>query len=375
MEPVFVSSLARGEMAQMRSAARAAIDSLQMRPVMFETVPASRNDSRRALLDELGDCDVCLLLLGAEYGEPTERGVSATEDEFNEAVSRAIPVIALVQDIAHTPEQQEFVRRVRGSWSDGRFAPTFKDATDVGFAVVRALNAWRQRGAMGELQAAVLERARTLAAGSDRHGLAGAKARIVFVPVLGRPIMDATLLGERELADDLGMCARSSKLVSHDMALRHTIAKEGIEFEASAARGYEQLRLLVATDGSIVAEGEIASTSDFFRSSVVEASRLTTVIRESCWFAACAWKRVDRRDDIRQVATTVVIPDASMKVFSDEAFRGSSLSLGSFAASASVIMAPDPARVVRREDLGSERFVDESVAEVRRAFQLVGRTH
>ncbi len=65
-------------------------DSLQMRPVMFETAPASGEDSRRALLDELGRCDVVVLLLGAEYGERTERGVSATEDEFNEAVARSI---------------------------------------------------------------------------------------------------------------------------------------------------------------------------------------------------------------------------------------------------------------------------------------------
>jgi hypothetical protein len=159
------------------------------------------------------------------------------------------------------------------------------------------------------------------------------------------------------------------------MGLRHAITKEGVEFEASAARGYEQLRFLVATDGAIVAEGEIAGSSEFFRSSVIEASRLATVVQESCAFAACAWERIDRRDDIRQVATTVVVPDASMKVFSDEAFTGNSLSLGSFAGSGAVITAPDPPRVVRREDVGAERFVEESVAEIRRAFQLVGRMH
>jgi len=64
-----------------------------MRPVMFETAPASREDSRRALLDALGGCDVVVLLLGAEYGERTERGVSATEDEFNEAVRRGVPEV------------------------------------------------------------------------------------------------------------------------------------------------------------------------------------------------------------------------------------------------------------------------------------------
>jgi hypothetical protein len=170
VEHVFISSVARGEMAAIRAAARAAAESLQMRPMMFETAPASRDDSRRALLDELGGCDVVLLLLGAEYGERTERGVSATEDEFKEAASRGIPVIALVQQVTRSPEQDEFVSRVRGTWSDGRFAPTFTDSSDIAFAVVRALNAWRQRGATDEHQAAALERARA------RRGIEPARA-------------------------------------------------------------------------------------------------------------------------------------------------------------------------------------------------------
>ena len=167
-------------MVAIRASARAAVKSLQMRPVMFETAPASRDDSRRALLDELGGCDVVVLLLGAEYGERTERGVSATEDEFNEAVSRGIPVIALVQEIARSAKQDEFVSRVRGTWSEGRFAPDVQGRGDVGFAVVRALNTWRQRGATNEHQAAALERAGRLAVGvgpdrAEPHGCEGAR--------------------------------------------------------------------------------------------------------------------------------------------------------------------------------------------------------
>jgi len=257
-----------------------------MRPVMFETAPASRNDSRRALLDELGGCDVVLLILGAEYGERTERGVSATEDEFNEATSRGIPVIALVQQVSRSPEQDEFVSRVRGTWSEGRFAPTFKDASDVGFAAVRALNAWRQRGATNEHQVAALERARGLAVGSGRpgQGHTGAKARVVMVPILGRPIMDAVMLGEHGLGDNLGMCARMSGLVRHDMALTQKLTADGIEFEAADSPGYERLRFVVATDGAILAEGAV-SGSGLLGSSVIEGLSVRRVVEQSCAFA------------------------------------------------------------------------------------------
>lgn len=361
-------------MAAIRAAARAAAESLQMRPMMFETAPASRDDSRRALLDELGGCDVVLLLLGAEYGERTERGVSATEDEFKEAASRGIPVIALVQQVTRSPEQDEFVSRVRGTWSDGRFAPTFTDSSDIAFAVVRALNAWRQRGATDEHQAAALERARGLAVGSSRPGQShtGTKARVVIAPILGRPIMDAVMLGESGLGDDLGMCARSSGLVRHDMALKQKLTADGIEFEASDSRGYEPLRFMVATDGAILAEGAV-SGSGLLGSSVIEGLSVRRVVEQSCAFALGAWERIDHRDDVREVAATVAIPDASMKVYSDEEFTGNSLSMGNMMGSPAVVVAPDPPRVARREDLDSPKLVEQLVAEVRHAFLLEGR--
>jgi hypothetical protein len=361
-------------MAMIRAAARAALESLEMRPVMFETAPASRDDSRRALLDELGRCDVVLLLLGAEYGEPTERGVSATEDEFNEAKSRGIPVIALVQQIPRSAEQDEFVARVRGTWSEGRFAPEFKDAGDVGFAVVRGLNAWRQRGATNESQSAALERARSLAMGSGRPGQShtGAKARIVIVPISNRPIMDAVMLGETSLGDELGMSVRTSGLVRHDMAMTQKLTADGVEFESANSRGYEQLCFLVATDGAILAEG-VVSGSGAFGSSVIEAPNVRRVVEQGCAFALGAWARIDRRDEIRGVVATVAIPDASMKVYSDAEFTGGSLSLGSVFGSPAVVVAPDPPRVARREDIGSPEFVDQLIAEIRHAFLLQGR--
>jgi hypothetical protein len=375
VESVFISSLARGEMAAARAAARAAVQSLQMRPVMFETAPASRDDSRRALLDDLGRCDVVVLLLGAEYGERTERGVSATEDEFNEAVTRGIPVIALVQKAERSAEQDGFVARVRGMWSDGRFAPEFTDATDVGFAVVSALNAWRERGTTSEQQTAALERARGLALGSGRAGQShsGAKVRVVFVPVGARVLMDAVMLGEAGLGDDIGMSLRTSGLVRHDMAMTQRLTTDGVEFEAGNSQGFEQLRFLVARDGAILVEGPVSATG-MLGSSVIEAPKVRRVVEQTCVFARDAWKTIDRRDDVRDLAATVAVPDASMKVYSDSEFTGDSLSMGGLFGAPAVVVAPDPPLLARREGLGARELVDHLVAEVRQAFLLAGRS-
>lgn len=118
---VFISSLARGPMAAFREAARDAVDSLGMRPVMFETEPASTQDSRRALLDRIPQRDALLLILGAEYGEAAARGVSPTEEEFQEAVRHGVPVLAIVQEgIEREPARQEFIDGGRGTWEEAR---------------------------------------------------------------------------------------------------------------------------------------------------------------------------------------------------------------------------------------------------------------
>ena len=67
MERIFVSSLARGGMGAIRQGARDGVESLGMLPVMFETQPASDQNSRQALLDQIRNCDAYLLLLGALF--------------------------------------------------------------------------------------------------------------------------------------------------------------------------------------------------------------------------------------------------------------------------------------------------------------------
>ena len=65
MERVFISFVVSRRMAAIRQAVRAAVDSLDMRPVMFETEPARDEASRRALLDEVANPtrSSCLLAL------------------------------------------------------------------------------------------------------------------------------------------------------------------------------------------------------------------------------------------------------------------------------------------------------------------------
>jgi hypothetical protein len=372
MDRVFVSSIQAGY-GDVRARVREALESLGKRPLMAETVGASPDPSRRTLLDQVANCDVFLLILGSRYGDRGESGFSPTEDEFNEARQLGRPIIALIQEGERQAAQDEFIARVRGSWEEGHYAPTFKGADDVGMAVVRA---FRQLEEGEQTQARALPaaqaRAKELAELQDRRGSgSGAQARLVAVPVLGRPLLDALALDEPALGDDLMRLARDSGLVGQALGIEHAITTDGVRMVASNERDWERVELFVGSDGAVVAEASVGGTGNF-GGSLVMADRLEQVLTQAADLALSVWSRIDRGGDVRQVAVTAAIPDSSYKVFATEDVgnsMGMSMSLPPH------VVAPDPAIAVRREDLAGAEAIRRIVAAIKRVFQDAGGIH
>ncbi|UUY03013.1 DUF4062 domain-containing protein [Svornostia abyssi] len=372
MEQIFISSLARGDMAAVREAARRAVDALDMRPVMFETGAPSEDDSRRALLDRVANCDALLLLIGAEYGEPGDRGLSPTEEEFQHAVEHGIPVLAIVQDIARESAQEAFLARVRGAWEAGRLTGTFADAGDVAFAVTQALNDWRRRGAGGSTDVAAAARAAELARAAHRHGTfsGGSKLRVVIVPAGERPLLDALTLRDASLPDDLTMAARTAGLVPQSAGVDATVGRDRITLALRGGRGFEDLELSVGFDGSVVGEGAVGDDASMLGSAAVLANRARDVITGTCRFAEAVWARIDQRDVTRDVFVTSAVPDAQRKIYALETVGNSmSMPMGM----PPVLVAPDPPLRVARTDLSSA--VEQLEAELHRAFEIEGAIH
>jgi hypothetical protein len=111
---------------------------------MFENRPAANAPSRDELFEHIARSDLFMLVLGSAYGAAVESGKSATEEEFEEAERLGKPVLALLLAGDREPAQREFVNRVRGSWTVGRFVPEFKSPDDAGYAAVRALRWMRE---------------------------------------------------------------------------------------------------------------------------------------------------------------------------------------------------------------------------------------
>ncbi|WP_434588843.1 DUF4062 domain-containing protein [Pseudomonas sp. R4-76] len=93
---VFISSVVRG-FEQFRAAAKDAVETLDMKPVMSEHFGARAYSSEHACLTEVDQCDIYILILGANYGYELQPGLSVTQQEFHQAVSKRKPILVFIQ--------------------------------------------------------------------------------------------------------------------------------------------------------------------------------------------------------------------------------------------------------------------------------------
>ena len=137
---VFISSVRRG-LASERDYLPDLIRAIGHEPSRFEDFGARNATSRGACLEGVSQADAYVLLLGQHYGDEMEdSGVSATEEEFNVAQQRGIPILVFKKTgVTYDPTQQDFIRRL-GDYQQGRFWAEYTDEKTLGVLVARALH-------------------------------------------------------------------------------------------------------------------------------------------------------------------------------------------------------------------------------------------
>jgi hypothetical protein len=141
---VFISSLIQGH-GDVRRAAAEAIKRADCEPVRAEDFPASSTSPRTACLDGVASSDAVCLLLGKRYlaegGSLVPSGLSATHEEYNEAVRLRKPLLAFLDyrdDTPTEPAQQEFINQVTG-YVVGHWRKTFRTLDELGALLETAL--------------------------------------------------------------------------------------------------------------------------------------------------------------------------------------------------------------------------------------------
>lgn len=196
---VFISSVRRGLEAE-RDYLPDLIRALGHEPLRFEDFGAQDLTSRGACLGGLQEADVYLLLLGPTYGgEMDDSGLSATEEEFNTATGRGLPIYVFKKrNITPDKAQEGFLSRV-GNYQEGRFWTEFADNAELGVAVAKALQGHRPPAPPFAQQS--LSRAVQVPWRSEQTALPQPRDHIAVVEVHVVPIEQTTLRPVAALGD------------------------------------------------------------------------------------------------------------------------------------------------------------------------------
>lgn len=362
-------------MGDVRAAARAAIESLGLRPIMAETHGADPSSPQHAMLREVAEADCFLLLLGERYGESGPNGTSPTEDEFNEAVRRNKPILVVRQDVEMEPRQAEFLERVGGAWKGGRAWARFTDAGDVALNVVRAIRNAERSGEVGDLAPRAQERAAELAHAVSRppSGYYGSQARgrVVFVPLVDLPLLDVIVLQDGELEESLASFARTARIVPQAIGITTATSAEGFTVMGGEARHGEPPYAVIEIhmSGAVVLQHSVSVADErSFGQRRVDPERLADLVTSGAVYSLSVWDRIDPREDVQQVAVALGLAEASQFRFGS---GGSSSPGAAYRAAARLpdtLVVPEPALIMRRSDLSGERLTRRLVAEVRQRY-------
>lgn len=136
---VFISSVRKG-LEEERDSLPGLITALGHTPVRFEDFSAQTTPSREACLDALDSADVCLFLLGPNYGHVfPETGQSATHDEWVQAQRLGKPRLVYRKNgVRFEPDQHAFTRIVE-AYATGVFRDSFSNSIELQTKVVKGL--------------------------------------------------------------------------------------------------------------------------------------------------------------------------------------------------------------------------------------------
>jgi hypothetical protein len=133
---------------------------------------------------------------------------------------------------------------------------------------------------------------------------------------------------------------------------------------AQGSQHTDRTVVVFADDGAIAVESD-ASADGSMGFMAVSHAEASSVVRAAGQLAEALWGLVEAGDRVRQVAAAVGVPEASNCVYSMSGHVQGSVAIGS---APSPLIAPDPPVIVRRNDLGEDRFAEQLLVPLRRTF-------
>ena len=137
---VFISSVIYGY-EDYRDGVAEIIEGLGYDAIRSEDFPAQPNTPQQACLQAVRESDVMVLLLGAKYGTTQPSGLSATQEEYEEAERVDKFVLVFIESNTDLDQRQkQFIDDNVKSWNSGKMLNYFSNLTDLKYKVMRSLH-------------------------------------------------------------------------------------------------------------------------------------------------------------------------------------------------------------------------------------------
>lgn len=232
MKKVFISSVMKG-FADERKAAKSAVESLDMQPIMAEHFSAKPYSPRTACVEGVKNSDIYLGILGAGYGSVANSGLSVTEEEFNMARQCGIPILWFVMNCAREPQQEEFYKRI-SAYEEGYYVNFFNSTTDLVTKITKTLHdivSKAQTGSLNPASAAKLA-AKYIEALKPDTDVDASIGAIIFPGNQSEAYITAIDLGKTEIIDKFLQPALfgSAAIFSPELGTKKVIAREHLSF-------------------------------------------------------------------------------------------------------------------------------------------------
>lgn len=300
---VFISSVIHGY-EEYREAAANGVEVLGYEVSRSEDFSARPDTPQQACLSEVRDSDVVILLLGERYGTKQESGLSATQEEYNEAKKSNKPVLVFIEsDIEPELDQAEFIKKVE-DWTSGHLINRFSDSK-LKAQITKSLHylALQQNNLVSEDNAT--ERAKNLLSAYNVNY----RPRLLFGLVVSpqKQIFRPSDLDRPSFRDKIQGCGKKG-----DFPI---LKKEqlSVEYRNNALTFEQSFGLL-----SINQQGDIYIAQDLSKNNLSHRDGFTNVIIEeqvasrlySCLqFCRCILQTVDTIRDFSRFVVAVCIKD------------------------------------------------------------------
>lgn len=317
---VFISSVMR-DFAPERNAAKEAITRLRQQPVMAEDFGAQPVSSQTACLEGVRSSDIYVGIYGERYGYVApSSGLGATEEEFQEARRRGMPILCFEKMGPKEFAQADFLQKVKAYETGYSFA-FFDSADELKMLIVQALH-----DVIGNPGVSVLDSTNAASAldrhkwGSQRADQYGTWLGSVLIPARqGETFLDVLDFGRKEVRDRLLQPAIFGAGTLFKLEHGTNTSEEGnaLVFSQHVSR-QKVARLEVHADGALVFGTSLRRESSGFSMDqhyIISEDDVDQCLTAFLAYADGFYKSLDRGDVISSLYVGVSLTGIDSKTF------------------------------------------------------------